>query len=338
MPWTFAWQQSPTLQRRHQRYVDVQRCSKMVFTGAKFLETNEKKNKHPTLICCSLLHLLLSKKKRIVRTREVLTLPMAVVCVPVVMVPVFMDTLSEASTDMSDTEKPPRSNAKDEEDSTGCLVVRGTFLDDGQSLMQRFRKLRRAKTDVVPNPEVYEPGKFSEAHVPSQTQTDQTGQACQTSNPAEHCTEICENQKETRKGKERTTVMLRNLPNNYTRQMFLQMLDDHGLKGKYDFAYLPCDFYRDANLGYAFVNMVDGKAVDELWKVFHGFSEWALPTSKVCEVSWSGPHQGFKAHIERYRNSPVMHKSVPDEYKPVIFKNGVRKPFPKSTKKVKAPF
>ena len=127
-------------------------------------------------------------------------------------------------------------------------------------------------------------------------------------------------------------------PTTTPREMFLQMLDEHGMKGKYDFVYLPCDFYRDANLGYAFVNMVDSKAVDELWKIFHGFADWALPTAKVCEVSWSGPHQGFKAHIERYRNSPVMHRSVPDEYKPVMFKNGVRKPFPKPTKKVKAPF
>ena len=44
-----------------------------------------------------------------------------------------------------------------------------------------------------------------------------------------------------------------------------------------------------------------------------------------------------QAHVERYRNSPVMHRSVPDQYKPVIFKDGVRKPFPRATKKVKAP-
>ena len=44
-----------------------------------------------------------------------------------------------------------------------------------------------------------------------------------------------------------------------------------------------------------------------------------------------------QAHVERYRNSPVMHRSVPDEYEPVIFKNGVRKNFPRPTKKVKAP-
>ena len=129
-------------------------------------------------------------------------------------------------------------------------------------------------------------------------------------------------------------------------------------------------------------------------------------------MGWSGPHQGFEAHVERYRNSPVMHKSaldesgellvvhlnsfmiliepncpliglipsafgwkslsreygygclqgfvpgisrkhlggqsthvgvpvlrpgVPDCYKPMIFKNGVRKAFPRPTKKVKAP-
>lgn len=116
-------------------------------------------------------------------------------------------------------------------------------------------------------------------------------------------------------------------------------------------------------MGYAFVNLVDRNAVELLWRSskkgekakgigekdekgcffrskrnFHGYSDWTLPTAKVCEVSWSGPHQGFKAHVERYRNSPVMHKSVPDHYKPVIFKNGVRKTFPKPTKKVKAPF
>lgn len=217
-----------------------------------------------------------------------------------------------------------------------CLVVRGTFLDDGQSLMQRFRKLRRAKTDYtkMSDPEVYEPGKFSAEH-----STHEASCSLQPTAIGDHSS-IGNGKLESGKGKgkERSTVMLRNLPNNYTREMLLQMLDDHGFKGKYDFVYLPCDFYRYANLGYAFVNLVDTKAVDELWKVFHGFSDWALPTAKVCEVSWSGPHQGFKAHVERFRNSPVMHKSVPDDYKPMIFKNGVRKPFPRPTKKVKAPF
>ena len=51
-------------------------------------------------------------------------------------------------------------------------------------------------------------------------------------------------------------MMLRNLPNNYTRDMFLSLLDEEGLSELYDFVYLPMDFCRDANLGYAFVNLV----------------------------------------------------------------------------------
>lgn len=51
----------------------------------------------------------------------------------------------------------------------------------------------------------------------------------------------------------------------------------------------------------------------------------------------SGPHQGREAHVERYRNSPVMHPSVPEPYKPIILQGGERIPFPAPTKMPKAP-
>lgn len=134
-----------------------------------------------------------------------------------------------------------------------------------------------------------------------------------------------------------TTVMLRNLPNNYTRAMLLRMLDNEGFSGMYNFLYLPIDFKTQACLGYAFVNLVDHSQVVNFWTKFSGFSNWVLPSKKVCSVGWSGPHQGFEAHVERYRSSPVMHPSVPDECKPVIFEQGIRVSFPGPTKTPRLP-
>eukprot|EP00435_Cladocopium_sp_Y103_P040227 s2780_g10.t3 len=135
----------------------------------------------------------------------------------------------------------------------------------------------------------------------------------------------------------RTTVMLRNLPNNYTRDMLLELIDSLGFRGQYDFLYLPIDFQTQACLGYAFVNLVDSGVVPAFWRAFDGFSNWSLPSRKVCYISWSGPHQGLEAHIDRYRNSPVMHPDVGDECKPLIFKDGVRVMFPPPTKSIRPP-
>merc|ERR1711959_641373 len=68
---------------------------------------------------------------------------------------------------------------------------------------------------------------------------------------------------------------------------------------------------------------------------YEGFDGWAIQSSKVCEVSWSHPQQGLAQHIERYRNSPVMHESMPIEYKPRLFQNGREVPFPRPTKAIR---
>jgi len=126
----------------------------------------------------------------------------------------------------------------------------------------------------------------------------------------------------------RTTLMLRNLPNSYTRAMFLELLNSEGFTGEYDFIYLPIDFARGCNLGYAFVNLVDPSLVPRFRLAFNGFSNWRLRTSKICQVTWSDQDQGFRANVKRYRNSPVMHPSVPESYRPCLFANGVQIPFP----------
>jgi RNA recognition motif-containing protein len=119
--------------------------------------------------------------------------------------------------------------------------------------------------------------------------------------------------------------------------MLLELLDARGFACKYDFVYIPMDFNRNSSLGYAFVNFVTQADAEMAKNQLNGFSDWIVQSQKVCQVCWGEPLQGLEAHIERYRSSPVMHNSVPDEFKPIIFKNGVRVPFPAPTKRIRKP-
>jgi hypothetical protein len=133
------------------------------------------------------------------------------------------------------------------------------------------------------------------------------------------------------------SVMMKNLPSCYSRDVLLNLLDAEGYAGSYDFVYLPIDFRRGLSLGYAFINFRSASMADGFRLHFTGFSQWGLPSDKVCQVVWSDTLNGLDAHIERYRNSPVMHESVPDEHKPVIFSGTERVHFPPPTKKIRAP-
>jgi len=136
---------------------------------------------------------------------------------------------------------------------------------------------------------------------------------------------------------DRTTVMVRNIPNSYTSSSLVELFEAKGHSTKFDFVYLPIDFRTGVNLGYSFVNFVSNWDAQRFILDFDGFRDWSLESLKICEVSWADPYQGFAEHVERYRNSPVMHERMPDEYKPRVYRAGVRVPFPEATKRIRAP-
>jgi len=135
---------------------------------------------------------------------------------------------------------------------------------------------------------------------------------------------------------QRTTCMLRNMPENYTRQTLLELIDTVGFAGKYNLIYLPMDFKNKNNLGYAFVDLISDGVAQIFFEAFSGFCDRGFSAEKECEVSWSTV-QGYPAHIERYRNSPVMHSLVPDDFKPLLFVDGQQVPFPEPTKRIREP-
>lgn len=124
---------------------------------------------------------------------------------------------------------------------------------------------------------------------------------------------------------QRTTLMLRNLPNKYTQPMLLDtLLENH--KGAFDFIYLPVDFEQNANVGYAFINLVHPRLIIKFYAEFHGHKWSKFNSSKVCEVAYARL-QGKASLITHFQNSSLMNEQA--EYRPVLFNSaGELEPFP----------
>ncbi|KZV35126.1 hypothetical protein F511_20219 [Dorcoceras hygrometricum] len=70
-----------------------------------------------------------------------------------------------------------------------------------------------------------------------------------------------------------TTVMIKNIPNRLRRDDILKFLDGHccAYSLEYDFLYLPMDFRKKGNLGYAFVNFTSPISANKFKKILQNF-------------------------------------------------------------------
>jgi len=130
--------------------------------------------------------------------------------------------------------------------------------------------------------------------------------------------------------------MIRNIPNDYTRDDLVELLDSMAIQ--YNFLYLPIDWKKGANLGYAFVNLTSHQEAVRIQVCLKGFSAWKISSEKVCDVVWGKPEQqSLESIVERFRNSPVMHPDVPEIFKPLLFINQHRVMMPSPTRKLQQP-
>jgi len=123
-----------------------------------------------------------------------------------------------------------------------------------------------------------------------------------------------------------TTICFRNLPNNYSTQMVLDLLNASGFENSYDFVYVPHDFKRLpslVNVGYFFVNFVSHAVAESAMKKLVGFRNWAVLSSKVLTGSWAERTQGKAACIDRCKYFTFMHTDVPNACKPMMFEHGI---------------
>jgi hypothetical protein len=132
-----------------------------------------------------------------------------------------------------------------------------------------------------------------------------------------------------------TTIIIRNLPKDCTRDAMMQMLQSEGFAGSYDMVHVPVGFQDLTGLGHALINFLDPAIAQGALLHFDGFCGLSAG-AELCQAGWSNV-QGLSAHVKRYRDSPMMHESIPDQFKPAMFKDGVQVPFPEPTKPLKAP-
>lgn len=127
------------------------------------------------------------------------------------------------------------------------------------------------------------------------------------------------------------SLMLRHMPRNYDGDNVKQLLDEYGFNGRYRFLYMPIDFKRQCSYGYCLVVFDSHATAVEAQQKLAGYDRW----ERVSKLNLSvADLQGLQEHIDRYRDSPVMHVDVPERYKPKLFReDGSQDAFPAPTKK-----
>lgn len=119
-----------------------------------------------------------------------------------------------------------------------------------------------------------------------------------------------------------TTVMLRNIPNRYTRDMLIDRLNK-GYEQQYDFVYLPIDFNSKCNVGYAFINFRVPAVAQRFMQEFHGAkTKHCLPgfsSAKICEVTYARV-QGRDANMDNLKDEKFIEKLTErPEWQPLFF-------------------
>ncbi|KAI4363767.1 hypothetical protein MLD38_019942 [Melastoma candidum] len=113
----------------------------------------------------------------------------------------------------------------------------------------------------------------------------------------------------------RTTMIIKNIPNKYATKMLLACIDEHHRR-TYDFFYLPIDFKNKCNVGYAFINMVSTSNVISFYKKFNGKKWENFNSGKIASLAYARI-QGRVALINHFQNSSLMNE---DKWcRPIVF-------------------
>jgi len=122
----------------------------------------------------------------------------------------------------------------------------------------------------------------------------------------------------------RTTLMIKNIPNKYTINTFLDEINVL-FKNKYDLFYLPIDYNNKCNLGFAFINFVNSFYIIEFYNLYIGKKWKYFNSEKKCDLLYA-KIQGKRDLIKHFEKGKILSLDSEDK-KPLILPTPIN--FPK---------
>lgn len=117
-----------------------------------------------------------------------------------------------------------------------------------------------------------------------------------------------------------TTVMIRNIPTEYTQDELIDEVDQvMGCPGLFDFFYLPFDSENDCNVGFCFVNFLDVPTATGAVKAFHDYRFCKHGSQKKASVL-PAHIQGLENNLRHLKDRAVVLGNHP--YSPVVMWKG----------------
>ena len=133
----------------------------------------------------------------------------------------------------------------------------------------------------------------------------------------------------------RTTIMIKNIPNKFTRDLLVSTIDQN-FKGTYDLFILPTDGNRNKNFGYSFINFLSSYFIPYFYFMFNNKKWSGTNSKKICEITYSKV-QG-KVNLITYYASKIIYynniQNVNNEQKYIIpneYKETFTQLYPKQT-------
>ena len=114
---------------------------------------------------------------------------------------------------------------------------------------------------------------------------------------------------------QRTTVMIKNIPRKVSQKFMLKLLE-RKYAGMFNFFYLPIDFKKNCNVGYAFINFRTCKNIIQFYFDLHE-QYWYFDKSKKCYLSYARI-QGYKSIAQHFNKSLLLKQIQSSDLKPYL--------------------